>query len=246
MINTGLVGCGNWGKKIKQILVKKTNLIFIANTKISYKEKINKVDWVFVATPDKTHFQIVKFLIKNKKNVFCEKPLTLNTSEADFLYKLAKKYKVKLYVNDIENFGRKILYKKRNLIIRENNNRLNYRNILNRWFYHDFYQIFFNKKITSLKISNVKLSQKFNFSLRLRGKEYNFLYNEYSQKKKYFHNNTNLYKPKKNKLNIMINKVLKNKVNYNINKKTALKTIYGVNFIRNKIYKNSKIKNKYL
>jgi hypothetical protein len=246
MINTGLIGCGNWGKKIKKILLKKTNLVFVANSKMNYKKKISKLDWIFVATPNKTHFQIVKYLIKNKKNVFCEKPLTIKTSEAEFLYKLAKKYKVKLYVSDIENFGKKLLYKKINLIIRENNNNLNYKDILNRWFYHDFYQIFFKKKIKHLKISNIKLNKKFSFSLRLCGKEYNFFYNEYSKKKKYFHNNSNLYKPKKNKLKIMINKVLNNKVNYNINKKVALETIYGVNFIRYKIYKNLEKKNKYL
>ena len=75
---------------------------------------------------------------------------------------------------------------------------------------------------------------------------YHFLYNEYSKNKKYFHNNINLYKSKKNKLKIMINKIITNKVNYDLNKKIALKTIYGVNFLRNKIYSKLKIKDKYL
>jgi hypothetical protein len=75
---------------------------------------------------------------------------------------------------------------------------------------------------------------------------YHFLYNEYSKNKKYFHNNINLYKSKKNKLKIMINKIITNKVNYDLNKKIALKTIYGVNFLRNKIYSKLKIKDKSL
>ena len=70
MINTGIVGYGNWGKKIKKILQKNTNLVFVANSKTNYKKKLNEVDWVFVASPDETHFQIVKFLLKKKKIFF--------------------------------------------------------------------------------------------------------------------------------------------------------------------------------
>jgi hypothetical protein len=242
MINTGIIGVGKWGTKIKKILLQNTNIIFVANSKTNYKKKLNEVDWVFIATPDQTHFKLVKFLLKKRKNIFCEKPLAIKNSDAKFLLHLAKRYQVKLYVSDIENFRKKISYNKVNLIIRENNNNSNYKNILNRWFYHDFYQIFVNQKITNLKIYNIKLNQKFSFSIKLNNKEYHFLYNEYSKHKKYFHNNLNLYKSKKNKLKIMINKVLANKVNYNVNKKIALKTIYGVNFIRNKIYRKLKIK----
>lgn len=162
------------------------------------------------------------------------------------MYKLANKYKVKLYVSDVENYGKKIIYNKNNFIIRENNKNLNYKNILNRWFYHDFYLIFINKKMTNLKILNAKLNKKLNFSLSLYNKKYHFLYNECAINKNYFHNNINLYKFKKDKLKLMISKILANKINYNLNKKIALKTITGVKFIRNKIYRKLKIKNKYL
>ena len=40
MINSGLIGCGNWGKKIKIILKKNTNLHFVSNSKSDYKKKI--------------------------------------------------------------------------------------------------------------------------------------------------------------------------------------------------------------
>lgn len=72
MINTGVIGCGNWGKKIIKILKKKTNLIFVANSNSNYQKKLKKVDWVFIATPDKTHFKIAKFLIKKKKIFFAK------------------------------------------------------------------------------------------------------------------------------------------------------------------------------
>jgi hypothetical protein len=246
MVNTGLIGCGNWGKKIKKILIKDTNLQFISNSKTNYKKKLNKVDWVFVATPDKTHFQIVKFLIKKHKNVFCEKPLTTKILEAKVLYKLTKKYKTKLYVSDIENFRKKFLYKKNNLIIRQGNSKLNYKNILNRWLYHDFYLIFSNKKINNLKVESIKLNKKLNFVLKLNNNKYEFIYNEYCKNKKYLHNGSDFYNTHKNKLKIMIKKVLSDKVDYAINKKIALKTIYGINLIRNKIYQKNKIINKLL
>jgi hypothetical protein len=246
MINSGLIGCGNWGKKIKIILKKNTNLHFVSNSKSDYKKKIDKVDWVFVATPDKTHFRIVKFLINKNKNVFCEKPLTPKISEAELLFSLAKKKGTKLYVSDIENFKKKILYKKNNLIIRESNFRLNYKNILNRWFYHDFYSIFFNKNITNLRVESIKLNQKLNFILKLNNKKYHFIYNEFSKNKKYLHNNTDLYKSKRDKLEVMIKKVLENKVDYTFNKEVALQTIYGVNLIKNIIYKNYNITNNFL
>ena len=246
MINTGLIGCGNWGKKIKIILKKKTNLHFVSNSKTDYKKKINKVDWVFVATPDKTHFSIVKFLINRKKNVFCEKPLTTKISDAKLLFSLAKRKGTKLYVSDIENFKKKILYKKYNLIIREGKFGLNYKNILNRWFYHDFYSIFINRKITNLRVEFIKLNQELNFVLKLNNKKYHFRYNEFSKNKKYFHNNTDLYRSKRNKLEVMIKKVLEDKVDYTFNKEVALQTIYGINLIKKMIYKNYKIRSKFL
>jgi glycerol-3-phosphate dehydrogenase len=42
MINTGLIGYGNWGKKIKKILQKNTNLIFVADSKTNFKKKMQK------------------------------------------------------------------------------------------------------------------------------------------------------------------------------------------------------------
>lgn len=246
MVNTGLIGCGNWGKKIKKILSKDTNLQFISNSKTNYKKKLNKVDWVFVATPDKTHFQIVKFLIKKHKNVFCEKPLTTNILKAKILYRLSKKYGTKLYVSDIENFRKKFLYKKNNLIIRQGNYKSNYKNILNRWFYHDFYLIFSNKKINYINVDSIKLNKKLNFVLKLYNNKYEFIYNEYCKNKKYLHNGLDLYKNHKNKLKIMIKKVLSDKVDYHFNKKIALKTIYGINLIRNKIYQKNKVISKLL
>ena len=92
-INVGLVGKGKWGKKLKKQLDELTNLKFFygkKNTLISDIKK-EKIKWVFVATPNITHYKIVKQCIQNGVNVFCEKPLCLTTIQAKELIKIAKK-----------------------------------------------------------------------------------------------------------------------------------------------------------
>ena len=88
----GLIGVGKWGSILKKKLKKNSNLLFSANSKANYNSKLKSVDWVFIATPDKTHFQIAKKIIK-KINIFCEKPLTLNHKKSKFLFNLSKKIK---------------------------------------------------------------------------------------------------------------------------------------------------------
>ena len=53
---------------------KNSNLLFSANSKANYNSKLKSVDWVFIATPDKTHFQIAKKIIK-KINIFVKNHL---------------------------------------------------------------------------------------------------------------------------------------------------------------------------
>jgi len=84
---------------------KKNNLnkfvkLFNCKGYYDYKKMIseNSLDIVFVLTPSGSHYQIVKFLLKNKINVLCEKPLTLLLNQTLELEKLAKKNKVILSV----------------------------------------------------------------------------------------------------------------------------------------------------
>ena len=48
-----------------------------------------EIDAVVVATPTSTHFDIVKECFLKGKDVFCEKPLTVTTSESEQLIELA-------------------------------------------------------------------------------------------------------------------------------------------------------------
>lgn len=68
------------------------------------KEIINEIDAAFIVTPTSTHSELVKFLLENNKNVFCEKPLCSNDNEADALAKIAEGKNVVLQVGHSERF----------------------------------------------------------------------------------------------------------------------------------------------
>ena len=103
-MNTLLVGAGYWGKNFIRILEKETNkfeLKYIVDTQTEIPEYncfssledlekyIDDIDAAIVSTPTKTHYEIVKFLLKHEVNVLVEKPLTTNLKDAEELYDLA-------------------------------------------------------------------------------------------------------------------------------------------------------------
>jgi predicted dehydrogenase len=89
-MKTGLIGYGYWGKIINSKL--KNNII---------NPSFNDIDWIFVATPPKTHYDIVKEYILKNKNIFCEKPLTLDYKSSKELIDLANERKIHLYIDNL-------------------------------------------------------------------------------------------------------------------------------------------------
>ncbi|NLL76831.1 MAG: Gfo/Idh/MocA family oxidoreductase [Clostridiales bacterium] len=69
---------------------------FISRYYKDYKELLanTDVDVIHNCTPSAMHYPISKEVIKSGKHVYCEKPLTLNSTESEELVKLAKEYKV--------------------------------------------------------------------------------------------------------------------------------------------------------
>ena len=146
MLNVGLVGYGHWGKILYSKLKKLSNVKFICRSKDTYIDKLDSVDWVFVVTPDNTHYEIVKSCILNGKNVFCEKPFTANFQDALALYGLAEIHGVKLYVDDVFNY-REELKELHHSIDSEKEikvvwNTLKSENYLNRLTWHDLYMLY--------------------------------------------------------------------------------------------------------
>ena len=111
-INLGIIG-KNFGYKViyKSFLKnKKFKIIGFSfkknkNIDIKFPESIKiypswrklildkKINAVVVACPPKLHKSIIKFAIKNDKHIFCEKPFTTSSREANYICNLIKKRK---------------------------------------------------------------------------------------------------------------------------------------------------------
>ena len=231
-----ICGKGKWGKKVIKTLKKKNYKIVIINSKFDYtKVKLNSFSWVFILTPNNSHFKLVKYFLNKNKNVFCEKPLCLSVKQTKYLISLAHKNKCKLYISDIEKFKNKKIKKSkeifivRNKYVYEKNNE-----ILNRLAYHDFYLLEkFIRPLNKLKI--IKIVKKSFLRLKIiQGRTIMiFEYDLKSRDKKHLINNYDFQKFRGNPLSIMISRVLNNKVNFKKNQNTALFCVLLINKIQN-------------
>lgn len=70
-----------------------------------YRDLIDDVDAVIVASPTPTHSNIVGDLLEHGKHVLCEKPLTIAASDAQRLAMTAAKRNVILQVGHVERFN---------------------------------------------------------------------------------------------------------------------------------------------
>ncbi|MDC0446176.1 Gfo/Idh/MocA family oxidoreductase, partial [Candidatus Pelagibacter sp.] len=194
--NIGIVGCGKWGKVIIKELKKICNIKFIYNSKNDYKKYDKSIDWIFILTPNNTHFKLVKFFLKKKINVFSEKPLTYSTEKAIQLLSIANKNNVKLYISDIEKYKRKRIHiKKINTIIRTKMDVGTSLSLLDRLAYHDFYLIKKNlnlNEIISINVIKNLKSIKFNILLK-KNLIFKFCYDINNIKKEHCINSVNFY-----------------------------------------------------
>ena len=93
MINVGLIGYGNYGKKYFNYIIndRKFKIIKILKKRniksklfTNNKEKffaIKKVDLYIIASPAKTHFEYLDVIMKKNKHVIVEKPLVRSNKE---------------------------------------------------------------------------------------------------------------------------------------------------------------------
>jgi len=117
------IGTGGWGKNHARVLSQLGALSAICDSdsqrakefgdkySVAHYDSIDKMieieefDGAFVVTPTVTHSDIASKLIKAKKHVFVEKPLTYDSNEGEELAKLAEKNKVLLTCGYIERFN---------------------------------------------------------------------------------------------------------------------------------------------
>lgn len=110
MVNVAVIGAGNWGKNhirtllsIKDCTLKyicdidkeklgiiKRNFPFVKTT-VEPKQLLenNEINGVIVASSSETHFSLAKLALEYDKDVLIEKPLTLDSTSAGELIKLA-------------------------------------------------------------------------------------------------------------------------------------------------------------
>ncbi|NDB78444.1 gfo/Idh/MocA family oxidoreductase [archaeon] len=123
MVKIIQIGTGGWGKNHCRVLSELGVLSGICDLNTELADKLAKqygvpsihsiedlienhdFDGVVIATPTKTHFTIASELIKHKKHVFVEKPMTYQSIEGEKLVKLAKEHNVLLTSGYIERFN---------------------------------------------------------------------------------------------------------------------------------------------
>ena len=236
VMNFILIGKGKWGKKILINLKKFGTVKKIVTSKDNFKNiDINNIDWVFIATPNKFHYTHTKFFLKNKINVFCEKPLSLTYKKSLELINLSKKFKVKLYIDDIEYYKNiKFKIKSSNYIFRSK--LVNYSFIENLYalVYHDLYVLNKFLKVPDIKIKLIsKKKPIYIFKIFSDNKSFTFEYN--LEKKPEHLINGKSFNTSKNFISKMIKTVLLGKKTYFINNHArSLKASYLIDLIRKK------------
>ncbi len=100
----------------------------------------NDADWIIISTPNDLHHEQVEYWLSKRKNVFCEKPLTLTRRSAEALFSLADFFNVKLYVDDVFSWRKEDEY------VIEDTNKFTWmkpnqkdKNYIDRLAYHHFY-----------------------------------------------------------------------------------------------------------
>jgi UDP-2-acetamido-3-amino-2,3-dideoxy-glucuronate N-acetyltransferase len=125
----GLIGCGKWGKNLARefdnlgILyeicdINNPNNFNHINFTLSWNKLLDDVDIVCIALPAELHFKYAKKALLANKDVFIEKPMTLNSYDAKDLVNIAKKYNKIIMIGHILHYNPAII-KLKNLLKNE-------------------------------------------------------------------------------------------------------------------------------
>ena len=111
MVKLGVIGCGYWGSKLIRTFGQLSDVNLCAISDINeentysllrqypqlmifknYKEMLNRsLDAIVIATDSITHFQIAKEALKAGKDVFVEKPMSLNSKHCKELIEISER-----------------------------------------------------------------------------------------------------------------------------------------------------------
>ena len=249
-MNIGLIGYGYWGKILLPKLKNFGDVVFVCTSKDNYKERLKEVDWVVVATPNQTHYEIVKDCLNEGVNVFCEKTLTLDYDKSIELYQIAEDNDCHLYVDDVFTFRKQVSEIKQSLdgvqefdVVWKKVGRSDYGKFIMSNLYslawHDFYLLY---QCVGDKVSDiVKIDTKsrLQFSLKLSGKKVNFIYDRLSEVNEHSINNVSLMHDGNDKDAIMsMFEYVFSTEDFSDNKKYTLFSAELIDILRKKLFEN--------
>jgi len=246
MIKVGLIGYGTWGKILYKKLEKFCEVKFTCRSKDDYMSQLKDVDWVIVSTPNETHYEIVNNCLLFGKNVFCEKPLTLTYEESETLYQVAEIQKVKLYVDDVQNW-RKVQWDlmEENLIERKKKDNFNHsyytnKDLLYRLAYHDIYYLYPHIKNSVIEdVIPIDVGNKLQFKVKFNDISIEFGYDtNYDYERMHHINGVSLIGDgTDDPLHDMLEKVLKEDVDFEYNKEITLFTQGFIDILNKKLFR---------
>jgi UDP-N-acetylglucosamine 3-dehydrogenase len=132
-LKIGVIGIGSMGKNhtrvcaelpnielvgladLDKITLQKISQRFDVSAFTNYKELIQKVDAIIIATPTSTHYKIAMDCLNQGKNILLEKPICEDVKKAEELVKKAKKERLVLSIGHIERHNPAVQFAKENL-----------------------------------------------------------------------------------------------------------------------------------
>ncbi len=130
MIKLGIIGCGYWGPNLIRNFsqLKEAEVVWVCDldesrlayikglypslkTTEDYQEilKDREIEAICIATPVKTHYQIVKDALLAGKNVLVEKPFTLTSGEAQELIDISEEENLVLMVGHTFEYNEAVI-----------------------------------------------------------------------------------------------------------------------------------------
>ena len=126
--------------------IDKKRMLFSKKYKVNAFNSINecsnmKIDLGVISVPTRAQYSVFKQMANlNIKNIICEKPISINTSDANKILKISEQKKIKVIVNFLRRYNPAIIKLKNKL------DRGSLGKILNGYFWY-------KKKLTTWRVS---------------------------------------------------------------------------------------------
>ena len=191
-------------------------------------------DWIIISTPNDLHHEQVEYWLSQRKNVFCEKPLTLTKRSAEALFSLADFFGVKLYVDDVFSWRKEDEY------VIEDTNKFTWmkpnqkdENYIDRLAYHHFYMWVGDEDIDVKSVTG-DLN---NFEIELEdGRVAEFSYGGSCREVIHTINEHDMTYSADNPLRTMFEFLFSNAGDYELNRKMTLNAIKLSEIVKKKLY----------